>query len=309
MKKKKGFTLIEVTVSIALLSVIILFVVNFINLLRKNEDGVSVDSKLYLNRELTSEYLNNDAKENGAATNVYCEDNTCYIYYANGEARSLSIDETKTKLEFRNIGTDRTIYSKKIEEGYEYALELEQRANYYVLNVLVDNYPKYTTEMVIENGVGYVYWSIDDLSSDGLFENNQIPDTVHQSISDLGFTTPHTFIRTTMVKNKPTKHETCIYVNERIFCFDTSYYDEDYDANEIRLKTLIEEALDMPLPYGCYHYSGTTEIFCYSSDPYFNIQIGSYDNDGQTFTYAQCLTNSDVSSVGSDGLAEVRKYN
>ena len=296
MKKKKGFTLIEVTVSIALLSVIILFVVNFINLLRKNEDGISVDSKLYLNRELTSEYLNNDAKENGAATNAYCEDNICYIYYANGEARSLSIDETKTKLEFRNIGTDRTIYSKKIEEGYEYALELEQRANYYVLKVLVDNYPKYTTEMVIENGVSYVYWSSDDVEGTSVqFENGQIPQTTHQSISDLGFTEAHSFIRTTMVKNRPVKNESCIYMNQRFFCFDQTFYENDEQTTQLKLQESMQEALEIEIN-DCYTYFD--QAYCY---------IGG-NSCVSVLSYVYCQTSTDAAYVYENNSTHIYSY-
>ena len=51
---KKGFTLIELTISIALLSLIMAFLFNFLITIRKNEDGVKDDTEMVILRNTIS---------------------------------------------------------------------------------------------------------------------------------------------------------------------------------------------------------------------------------------------------------------
>ena len=58
--KKNGFTLVELTISIALLSVVMIFLLNFLKQINEEDTGIDDVSYLILNKNVISETINKD---------------------------------------------------------------------------------------------------------------------------------------------------------------------------------------------------------------------------------------------------------
>ncbi len=150
MKKKNGFTLVEVSVSVALLSVIIIFVINFISLIRNNEDGVAADTALELDKQIISASINADVVDTGKVETVTCTENSCDINFQNGEKRNIKIEENGTKLIYTNKTTNKMIFTRRSEENNQYELELDNKAALYIIRVKQSDKRRYDIELILE---------------------------------------------------------------------------------------------------------------------------------------------------------------
>ncbi len=69
---KKGFTLIELTVSIVLLSLIMVFMFNFLSILKKDEDKIENNTEIIVMRNSISQYINEDIRNNEGISEISC---------------------------------------------------------------------------------------------------------------------------------------------------------------------------------------------------------------------------------------------
>lgn len=150
MKKKNGFTLIEVSISVALLAVVILFVLNFINIIRKNEDEKGYDTKLELNKEMISEFINTDVYENEGINNITCDNYDCDILLNSGERRHLNLTYDSLKITYIDSDTNKILFSKKTLEDYPFVISLENKSTVFILNIGIASHPGYTSQIVSE---------------------------------------------------------------------------------------------------------------------------------------------------------------
>ena len=58
--KKNGFTLVELTISIALLSVVMIFLLNFLTLVKKEDIGIEETTNMEIDKSVISKTINSD---------------------------------------------------------------------------------------------------------------------------------------------------------------------------------------------------------------------------------------------------------
>lgn len=147
---KKGFTLVEVSISVGLLAVVMLFVVNFIVLIREDEDALGVETKLELNKSLISSYINKDIKENGGILMLWkYTDNQIVIYLNNLEIRELLLERSggNVILKYSDYNNGNLLFSRKSVDGYEMYFE-EVPGPIYRCDIKVVDNPSYDVQIV-----------------------------------------------------------------------------------------------------------------------------------------------------------------
>ncbi len=88
---KKGFTLVELTISIILLSLIMVFMFNFLSIIKRDEDKVEDNTKLVILRNNLAKYLNEDIRNNGGLIDIKCCNNYDCTYTCTGKNSSIGL--------------------------------------------------------------------------------------------------------------------------------------------------------------------------------------------------------------------------
>lgn len=150
MKNKKGFTLIEVTISVSLLSVIMIFMLKFITTIKKDENTISLNTEMLLNKTIISKKINKDIRENGGIKNISCSAYLCEITLNNEINKRLEIDPEIKKITYRDITNNEQILSKKLNENFEYSLKEIEDYNLNIIEITVDSHKEYNIEIIDE---------------------------------------------------------------------------------------------------------------------------------------------------------------
>ena len=86
---KKGFSLIELLVSLVIISVVMVFLTSFVLNLRDEKGNVDIDIPMYINQASISRALNYDAIDHGGICNVTISGNNAEIKYGDGITRKI----------------------------------------------------------------------------------------------------------------------------------------------------------------------------------------------------------------------------
>ena len=112
--KKNGFTLIEITISITLLSVIMVFLFKYLNLVLKDETNILLD------QNIISKIINEDINNNGIK-DVNCSSNSCDITLLNEERRLIEINENL--INYKDTTNNITLLKRKTILNYNITLK------------------------------------------------------------------------------------------------------------------------------------------------------------------------------------------
>lgn len=159
MKNNKGFTLVELVISITLLSIVLVFMMKVLISLKNKEDANGINTKLLVNQTIISKTLNNDNIKNDIKNIQYCEadkKDCVLIEFAIGTSKKLQLLNNANNCYYTisysdnnfDINSDsiyefkRTLPNKKNDEGeinyyacYEKFELINLSANYSMLKI------------------------------------------------------------------------------------------------------------------------------------------------------------------------------
>ena len=95
--KKNGFTLVELTISIALLSVVMIFLLNFLTLVKKEDVGIEETTNMEIDKSVISKTINSDILKENYINKFSCTEVLCDITLKSGAKRSITIDGNVVK--------------------------------------------------------------------------------------------------------------------------------------------------------------------------------------------------------------------
>lgn len=95
--KKNGFTLVELTISIALLSVVMIFLLNFLTLVKKEDVGIEEITNMEIDKSVISKTINSDILKENYINTFSCTKVLCDITLKSGAKRSITIDGNVVK--------------------------------------------------------------------------------------------------------------------------------------------------------------------------------------------------------------------
>ena len=114
---KKGFSLIELLVSLVIISAVMVFLTSFVLNLRDEKGEINIDVQANINQASISRALNYDAIEHGGICNVEITNNgkNCEITYVDEETRQIILNEgTLTYKDGSNIELIKNLNGNKI---------------------------------------------------------------------------------------------------------------------------------------------------------------------------------------------------
>lgn len=147
---KKGFTLVEVTISVALLSLIMVFMLKFISEIRRDEDDISISTDLLLNKAVISKTLNEDVKNSGGISSVTCNNSLCTFIFNNSKTKTLEVSGGGSIIMYKNVTDNKVEFSRKVPTGYTFTLNKAENSLVITIYVNVSSHPEYNVEIVYD---------------------------------------------------------------------------------------------------------------------------------------------------------------
>lgn len=114
--KKNGFTLVELTISIALLSVVMIFLLNFLTLVKKEDVGIEETTSMEIDKSVISKTINSDILKENYISTFSCTDVLCSVTLKSGAKRTITIDGNIVK--YTDTTNNKVLMSRKTNLSY-----------------------------------------------------------------------------------------------------------------------------------------------------------------------------------------------
>ena len=114
--KKNGFTLVELTISIALLSVVMIFLLNFLTLVKKEDVGIEETTSMEIDKSVISKTINSDILKENYINTLSCTDVLCSVTLKSGAKRTITIDGNIVK--YTDTTNNKVLMSRKTNLSY-----------------------------------------------------------------------------------------------------------------------------------------------------------------------------------------------
>ena len=147
---KKGFTLMEVAISLMLVSTVVLFIINFVSLISTDEDSINLNTQFEMTKSLISNSLNADIKKNGGIKSIDIIDGNYKITLNSSLERTLSLSEDNTILTYKDDTSNKILFSRKEVNGYFYSINYTPLETVYIINIVLSESPNYDVDIVSE---------------------------------------------------------------------------------------------------------------------------------------------------------------
>lgn len=147
MKNKKGFTLVEVAISVSLLSFVMVFLLRFVSEIRKDEDTISLNTEMLLNKAIISKTINESVNNTGISS-LTCSNIKCTIILKDNKTKTIEITDDGTKLTYKNVTDDEIELTRKLPNEYVYNIRKTENASLYLIEIEIDSHPEYNIEIV-----------------------------------------------------------------------------------------------------------------------------------------------------------------
>ena len=145
---KKGFTLVEIAISVTLLSLVMVFMIKFISIIRTDEDSISFEMDLILNKSIISRSINEDIRESSGIGSLSCTTLKCSIGLKDGSNRELEVINEGTTLVYKNTTKNEILLSRKSPNDLVFVLSKSETSYLFLLNISVDLHPEYNIEII-----------------------------------------------------------------------------------------------------------------------------------------------------------------
>lgn len=148
MKKKNGFTLVEIAISVTLLSVVMVFMIKFIAILRTDEDSIGLETDLILNKTIISRTIHEDIIGSNGISSLSCTNLKCTFSLKDGSSRSAEVINEGTTLVYKNITKNEILLSRKLPNNLVFVLSGSETTYLYMINIAVDSHTEHNIEIV-----------------------------------------------------------------------------------------------------------------------------------------------------------------
>lgn len=147
---KKGFTLVELIVSIVLLLIVSSFMMNLLVQLKTKEKDLEYSFEMELNSAFISKMINGSVVKNGGINDIECTSSSCEIQFNNNSTRFIDITNDNKTLVYRD--EEKEIIARTLPSGTYKNISLAERT--YGSNILriitldINDYSNYRIEIV-----------------------------------------------------------------------------------------------------------------------------------------------------------------
>lgn len=148
MLNKKGFTLIEVTISVALLSFVMVFMFRLLNIARKDENAISLTTELLLNKSILSKNLNESIKKGEGISSSSCTENACTFNMNDGTIKELKLTNNNTVVELTDTTNNLKEVVRELPNDFTYKIRRVDNEYLTLITLIVISHEEYNVEIV-----------------------------------------------------------------------------------------------------------------------------------------------------------------
>lgn len=99
---KKGFTIIELIISVSILTIVMVFALNLLVVLKEQETSLDTDTDMILNQAFVSKKINGDIIKNGGIKLLNCTTTKCDFTFNNDVKKTLTLTNNKKTIKYEN---------------------------------------------------------------------------------------------------------------------------------------------------------------------------------------------------------------
>ena len=132
---KKGFTIVELIISVAILSIVLVFALNLLVVLKENlvvlkekETSLDTDTDMVLNQAFVSKKINGDIVKNGGIKSLNCTTTKCDFTFNNEEKKTLTLTNNKKTIKYEN--EENVELTRTLPKSTYGNIEVEEFLNY-----------------------------------------------------------------------------------------------------------------------------------------------------------------------------------
>ena len=148
MNNKKGFTLIELSISVTLLSLVMVFMFKFISEIRKDEDTVGLQTEMLLIKSIISKTINTDVKNSGGISSLSCTSAKCTIDLKDNTTKIIEITNGGTILKYTDTTKNEILLTRKLPSNYAFYLNKKETNQVFILEISIPSNKEYNIEIV-----------------------------------------------------------------------------------------------------------------------------------------------------------------
>ncbi len=149
--RKKGFTVVELIISVAILSIVMVFALNLLVVLKEKDTNINEDTDMILNQAFVSKKINGDIIDNGGIKSLNCTTTRCDFVFNNDVSKTLTLTNNKRTIKYENeenIELNRTLPISSYDN-----IKVEEYLNYIngtlrIITIDVVGYSDYKIEIL-----------------------------------------------------------------------------------------------------------------------------------------------------------------
>ncbi len=146
---KKGFSLVELIISIILLTIVLIFMLGLLVRLNNKKEDAS-DLGILIDQAIISKKINGDVLNLGGIESVVCDTTSCTITYGIGQTKYIALSVDKKTITYGTISEIEI--AKTLPDEYEYDTTTVSNNIYSNINLIkivvsVKDAPKYNIEI------------------------------------------------------------------------------------------------------------------------------------------------------------------
>lgn len=148
---KKGFTIVELIISVAILSIVLVFALNLLVVLKEKETSIDTDTDMVLNQAFVSKKINGDIVKNGGIKSLNCTTTKCDFTFNNEEKKILTLTNNKKTIKYEN--EENIELTRTLPKSTYGNIEVEEFLNYTggtlrIITIDVVGYSDYKIELL-----------------------------------------------------------------------------------------------------------------------------------------------------------------
>ena len=148
---KKGFTIVELIISVSILSIVMVFALNLLVVLKEQETSLDTDTNMILNQAFVSKKINGDIVKNGGIKSLNCTTTKCDFTFNNEEKKTLTLTNNKKTIKYEN--EEYVELTRTLPKSTYGNIEVEEFLNYTggtlrIITIDVVGYSDYKIELL-----------------------------------------------------------------------------------------------------------------------------------------------------------------